>query len=219
MNHDTELEMWRRYWETPDRGDSPMARVDEPAWGGLIRDRVARQSRRLWMGLLAPILVTAAAGGVLVARAMRLGRFIDYAAALEGGLFIIVVWVCCLRLARGTWKPLAQSTAAFVDLAIRRTRSNLAIARLSPWLYAGQIILGAAVGWSQHESGALVAYFTSWPLIVMGWIGVPIFIAWLIWYCRRQAAELQRLLELKRQLANDVDAALPDMTTPLDAQY
>jgi hypothetical protein len=203
MNQDTELKMWRHYWETPDRGESPVDCLGEPAWGAQIRDRVARQSRHLWMGLLAPILVTAGVGGVLVVRAIRVGRFIDYAVALEGWLFIIVVWVCCLRLARGTWKPLAQSTAAFVDLAIRRSRSNLAIARLSLWLYAAQITLGAVIGWSQKESGNLLAYFTSWPVVVMGWIGLPIFVAWRIWYRRRQEVELQRLLELKRQLSDD----------------
>jgi hypothetical protein len=135
---------------------------------------------------------------------MSLGRFIDYAAAVEGWFFIVVVWACCLRLARRTWKPLAQSTAAFVDLAIRRSRSNLAIARLSLWLYAGQIILGAGViVWSQNRSGNLLAYFMSWPVIVMGWIGFPVFFAWLIWYRRREAVELQRLLELKRQLGDE----------------
>lgn len=203
MNQDTELKMWRDCWATPDRAESPMDCVGEPAWGGQIRDRVARQSRHQWMGLLAPILVTGGVGGVLVVRAIRVGRPIDYAVALEGWLFIIVVWVCCLRLARGTWKPLGQSTAAFVDLSIRRSRSNLSIARLSLWLYAGQVMLGALIGWSQDEFGNLLAYFTSWPVILMGWIGLPIFVAWLIWYRRRQRIELQRLLELKHQLSDD----------------
>jgi hypothetical protein len=204
MNQDSELEKWRQWWETPERGENPPDRRDEPAWGGRIRDRVARQSRRLWIGLLAPVLVTVCVGGVLLVRAIRFGRLIDYAAALEGWLFIIVLWVCCLRLARGTWRPLAQSTAAFVDLAIRRSRSNLAIARLSLWMYAGQIILGAAVIlWSQDRSGNPLAYFISWPVIVMGWIGFPVFFAWLILYRRKEAAELRRLLELKRQLGDE----------------
>jgi hypothetical protein len=200
MKQDTELELWRNYWKTPDSDEFP---VGYPAWAGQIKDRVARQSRRLWIALLAPILVTVIIGGLLIQRAVRIGHPVDYATALEGWLFIIVVWACCLGLSRGTWKPLGQSTAAFVDLAIRRSRSNLAIARLSLWLYAGQIILSAAIVWSQNKSSYSPGYFTSWPVIVIGWIGLPIFVVWLIRYRRKQAAELRRLLELRRQLSDE----------------
>src|SRR5277367_5412527 len=107
MNKDTELEMWRHAWEAPD-GDESIASLGELVWAAQIKDRVARQSRNVMIGLLAPISVTGAVGGLLAVRAVRIGHTVDYAAALEGWLFIIVVWAGCLRLARGTWKPLGE---------------------------------------------------------------------------------------------------------------
>ena len=44
------------------------------------------------------------------------------------------------------------------------------------------------------------ALLASWPVIVLGWIGVPVFFASRAWFMHVQRAELRRLLELERQL-------------------
>jgi hypothetical protein len=43
----------------------------------------------------------------------------------------------------------------------------------------------------------------SLPVTVIGWIGIPVVLAGLYWFGRRQRAELERLRELKRQLRSD----------------
>jgi hypothetical protein len=45
-----------------------------------------------------------------------------------------------------------------------------------------------------------MALLTSWPVILLGWVGVPVFFAARSWFMRVQRAELDRLLELERQL-------------------
>ena len=53
--------------------------------------------------------------------------------------------------------------------------------------------LGRAMIW-------LTILLTTWPVILIGWIGLPVFFAWRLWFMQRQRAELARLLELEREL-------------------
>jgi hypothetical protein len=146
-----------------------------------------------------PILVTIGIGGAVIARERALASPADVVLAIEVWAFIIVAWTGSLWLARGTWRPLAETTAAFIDISVRRCRSNLRAASFAAWLYVWQ--LSFVVLWRLFGSGVeLTVLLTSWPVILLGWVGVPAFFVSRAWFIRTQRKHLDRLLELERQL-------------------
>jgi hypothetical protein len=45
-----------------------------------------------------------------------------------------------------------------------------------------------------------VAVLTSPSTILIGWVGLPLYFAWMFWFRGRQRARLEYLRELRRQL-------------------
>jgi hypothetical protein len=199
MSSGTEFAQWQRQWQAGTRNDNEAADA--------LKRRATRDSRLQTLGLVAPILVTILIGGGVIAVALRSASPADVLLAAETWVFILVTWVGSLRIARGTWRPLAETTAAFVDISIRRRRSNLRAASFGAWLYVCQLLF--VVLWKLVDSGSgLAALLTSWPVIVLGWVGVPVFFAARSWFIRAQRAELGRLLELDGQIkAGSADEA------------
>jgi hypothetical protein len=146
-------------------------------------------------------VVTVGIGGHLLMQAVSSPQLTHILLAVEGWVFIAVVWAASLWIARGTWRPYGQTTAAFVDLAIRRCQSNLTATRVGMWLYCAQFVSASLLVWAIDNSPRpLSVLLTSWPVILLGWIGFPAYIVWMVWFRRRQRAELARLFDLKRQL-------------------
>ena len=194
MNTDTELAVWRRQW-----GAQPDA-LNDADWSEDLKRRVTRDSRLLKIGLIAPILVTIGIGGGFSTWALTSASPADLVLGAEVWVFILVTWAGSLWLARGTWRPLAETTAAFIDVSIRRCRSNLTAASFGAWLYVCQLLF--MVLWKFFSSSIeFTVLLTAWPVILLGWVGLPVFFALRYWFMRRQRAELARLLELERQLA------------------
>lgn len=189
---DAEVEAWRRQWQSgyePNRHD----------WARSLKDRVERQSNRIRFGLAAPILVTVLVGGGVLVRALGTRQSMDIVIAVEAWLFILVTWAGSLLLARGTWRPFAETTAAFVDLSIRRCRANLRAVPFAIGLYVCQLVIVVLLK-SRYSSG-LGAVLTAPPTIVLGGVGLPALLLGGFWYARTQRAEIEHLLELERQLA------------------
>jgi hypothetical protein len=193
MNTDAELAGWRRQWAAqPDARNNAYLAED-------LKRRVTRDSRLMKIGLIAPILVTIGIGGAFIARALTSASPADVVLVAEVWLFILVTWAGCLWLARGTWRPLAETTAAFVDLSIRRCRSNLRGATFGAWLYIGQLVF--MLLWTFYSTSIeLTDLLTAWPVVLLGWLGLPVFFALRSWFVRGQRGELARLLELEREL-------------------
>ncbi|HET7131547.1 MAG TPA: hypothetical protein VFJ95_04830 [Gammaproteobacteria bacterium] len=192
MNGDAEFAQWQRQWQAT----RPRSDIDA---ADALKRRTTRESRLQIIWMIAPILVTIGIGGGAVARALTSASPADVLFAAEVWVFILATWAGSLWIARGTWRPLAETTAAFVDISIRRRRSNLRAVSFGAWLYVCQLLF--VVLWKLLSSGSgLTALLTSWPLILLGWVGVPMFFAWRSWFIRGQRAELDRLLELERQL-------------------
>jgi hypothetical protein len=195
MSIDVELDTWRRQWQ------ADPAQPHRNRLAADLKERVARDSRRMMIGLVAPVLVTAVIGGGMALQALQTLRAADIVLALEVWLFILVTWVGCIRIARGTWRPLAETTAAFVDLSIRRCRANLRSVPFGLALYVCQLIivvllrLPYALDWS--------AVLTAWPTVVLGVLVFPALVAAGIWFTRKQRAKLDRLLDLQRQLVGE----------------
>jgi hypothetical protein len=196
MSTDVELENWRRQWQS---AAQPAARADAIEQ---LRRRVLRETRRLKLNLIWPILVTIVIGGAMIWRALRSGQSLDAWLAVETWIFIAVIWAGSLWIARGTWRPLADTTTAFVDLSIRRREANFRGAIFGLCLYVVQVgFIVLALG--PASPGGMVGLLTSGFMIVAGWIGVPFGLAVLYWFRRQQRRELERLHELKRQLQSD----------------
>jgi hypothetical protein len=193
MSVDVELDRWRRQWQSEPEG------VGQTDAADVLRRRVLRDTRRIWLGLIAPILVTVGIGGWICLRALRSGQMTDVVLAVEGWLFIAVVWAGSLWIARGTWRPLADTTAAFIDISIRRCEANSRGAVFGAYLYGLQLLAIILVMIVGSPLGP-VAVFTSPYTILIGWVGLPMFFAWMFWFRRRQRARLEYLRELRRQL-------------------
>lgn len=196
MTTDVELESWRRQWQS-----RANAGVDAGA-AERLRLRVLRETRSLKVNLIWPILVTLVVSSWITSRALRTGQTLDVVLAIEGWIFIVVIWTGCLWITRGTWRPLADTTAAFVDVSIRRREANLRGLTFGACLYVGQLAFVVIALGAASPSG-IVPVLTSSYMIVVGWIGVPCGLVALHWFRRRQRADLERLRELKRQLQSD----------------
>lgn len=198
MDVPAEFDTWRRQWQgAPSVPEAARRAAD-------LRRRVERQSRRYTAGLIVPVLVTVLVGGGVVLYARRTGQLGDVALALETWLFIAVSWGGSLWIARGTWRPLGETTASFVDLSIRRCRANLKAIPLVVCLYAGQFA-GVVLVKLDYTSGSAGAVLTSLPVVLLGEIGFPTLLAGGWWIARKQRAELRRLGDLRRQLTGGAD--------------
>jgi hypothetical protein len=196
MSIDAELASWRRQWRSGPDGAAGADAAEE------LTRRVLRDTRWMKLGLIAPVLVTFGIGGPVVLRALRTGQVIDAVLAVECWLFIVVTWAGCLWLARGTWRPLADTTAAFVDISIRRREANIRSASFGACLYVLQFLFIVLVKIFSSAVGA-VAVLTSPYVILLGWLGLPLVSAWMVWFRRRQRAQLEHLRALRVQLSGD----------------
>lgn len=196
MSSDVELDIWRRQWQA----ESVEVQGDHLAAD--LKKHVERQSRWLKFGLIVPVLVTLVVGGGLILRALRTAQPVDVALAAEGWLFIFVTWAGSLWIARGTWRPLGETTAAFVELSVRRRRANLKAVPFAMSLYVVQLVIVALLSARYSEEG-LGALMTAWPVVILGGIGLPALLVAGFFYARRQRAAIEHLLDLRSQLVGE----------------
>ncbi|HUQ52435.1 MAG TPA: hypothetical protein VM692_09450 [Gammaproteobacteria bacterium] len=194
MSQDAELESWRRQWQGA--AAPPADAVVQ------LRQRVLRETRWLKWSLIGPILVTLGVGGGMTLRALRTQQPLDVLFAVETWIFIVVTWIGALWLARGTWRPLADTTAAFVAVSIRRRKANARAAIFALCLYVAQLVF-VVLALAAELPGGVARILTSSFMVVVGWIGIPAGLALIYWFHRRRRAELERLRELERQLRTD----------------
>jgi len=190
MNVDTELEVWRRQWQSDTA--VPMD----------LRRKVERQSRLMKLGLIAEILVTITIGGATAGSAVYSPQPENVLLAVGTWVYIAIAWTFGLIVNRGNWSPSGQDTAAFVDLSVRRCRGRLAAVWFSACLFVCQIVF--VLGWVYRNSPAHRRPLSTWlffgsiPIDVV-WVCTVLFFAFLVWYQRRKRAELAWLLGLREQ--------------------
>lgn len=191
MNTNIDFDEWRQLWQGDADGGSIAAEL---------RARAVRETRRQRFRLLASVLVTVVIGGGAAARAMSSAQIDDVVLAVEAWLFIAVSWAGFYWIDRGTWRPLGDTTSAFLDVAIRRCRSAFTGTLFIALMYVVQ--LAAVLSLKAHYSAADPAtLLQSWPMAFFGWIGVPILAAASLWYIRRKMVELRRLIALRQDVA------------------
>jgi len=192
MSIDPTLDAWRRQWQTePAESDNAILAME--------LKRIKRQTTRLKYGMSAPVLVTLVIGGGLLSYASHTGQIADIVMAVEGWLFILVIWAGLLWIARGTWRTYSETTAGFLELSIRRCRANLRAIPFTLWLYVVQFFIVILLKLQYSSAGAGVV-LTAWPVILIGGVGFPALLAFGYWYGGKQRRKLAVLLDLQRQL-------------------
>jgi hypothetical protein len=176
---DLELEAWREQWQ---------ADAVVPAD---LRRKVERGSRNMRLLLAVEVLITVVMGGgsTLWAAMDPHTEMVVLSAAIW--LFLGAAWTFAVVQRRGTWSPVAVSTAEFLDLSIRRCRSRLASSRFGAVLYFAEMAFCLTwIYWDPAQRRPLAA-------IIFG-VATPVFLMGLARYRRNTRAELERLLELQR---------------------
>ena len=185
MSMDTELETWRREWQS------------ETAVPPDLRRRVERQSRWLQIGIAGEILVTVVIGGGVIALAARSPKPDMLVLAAATWFFIAIAWAFRLTITRGLWSPAAIDTAAFVDLSVRRCRAQLKATVFGAGLFVCEMAF--CLGWIYRHKAPraplLPWLFDSW-INGLVWLFSAAFVVFLVWYRRKKRAELAWLAGL-----------------------
>jgi len=191
MTVDSELESWRREWQTADA-----VPLD-------LRKSVERQTRAMRFGVLGDVVVTLVMGGGTTWWAVA-SRQADVALlAAATWVFIAVAWAFGLAVNAGRWEPAALDTKAFLDLSISRCRARLATVKFAACLAVSEIVFGLVWVYrhsSQRPPVLRWLLFSSVPMDFV-WAFAAAFFCLLIWYRRKKKAELDYLLQVRQESA------------------
>ncbi len=188
MNLDTELEKWRGEWQSDDAVPPDLRR------------RVERQDRWMRVMLAADVLVTVGIGGAVIILAARMPRPAMVVLAAVTWLFIAAAWAFRLTTNRGLGSPAAMDTAGYIELLIKRCRSQMSAVLFGAGLYA--VEMAFCLGWVYRESVQGMT-LGSW----LWFSSVFIDCIWLFtialstagfWYWRKKRKELAWLRSLER---------------------
>ncbi len=191
MNVDSELDVWRRQWQS------------ETAVPLDLRKKVERQTRFMKIGLLGDILVTIVIGGGTIVWALHSPQSDRGLLAAVTWPFLAAAWTLTLTVNRGSWSPSSLDTASFVELSVRRCRDRLAAVWFGAILFVCNVSF--CLAWVYNHSpeghGPLLRwlFFGSVPIDIV-WLATLAFAGFLVWYRRRKRAELAYFLDLRRQL-------------------
>jgi len=183
MSADTELNAWRREWQSE--------KTDLPDLSG----KVQRHSRFMRWMVAGEVLVTAVMGGGAILWALRSPD--PDVAVLAGAiwLFLATAWIFAWINRRGCWAPAALDASAFLDISIRRCRRGIAETTFWVALYSCEVVF--CLAWNYRRvSVPLEAFLISLPVVIV-WICTAAFGVFVIWYRRRKQAELAYLLQLQ----------------------
>jgi hypothetical protein len=192
MNGNAELDALRVLWQAGPEAADPAE----------LRRRVMQGTRRRKVMLLGPVLVTVGIGGWIALRTLASPTPANAILAAETWLYIAAAWAIGLWIDRGTWRPVGDTTRAFIELEIRRCRSTLTSLRVYVPLYLLQ--LSAVMSWQIGIAGLDASrLLQSWPMVLLGWIGLPSALVFSTWYSRRKTRELAGLVRLREQFLQD----------------
>lgn len=186
QERDLELEKWQRQWRAQDTVPPDLVKAVETG---------TRNRRR---GLIAEIVVTVVMGGGVLAWAYGSERADVLVMAIAVWIFIAIAWVASMLLSRGTWQPVTVTTAAFVEISIRRCERGLLAIWIQAVLYT--VICAFDLVWLYHFRGeSNVREFLMRPAVLCFLLIVtPLVAAAAAWYRRRLLRELRNLNELER---------------------
>jgi hypothetical protein len=187
---DIQMHAWRLQWQAQET-----VPLD-------LRKEVERQSRYMRAMLIGDIVVTVVIGGGSIGWAIVSPRLPVLILAVAVWLFLTAAWSFAVANRRGAWHPAAQTTAAFLDLSLRRYRGRLRMAAFGVVLYLCEVLFGLA--WVYHELAQqaplqLSTFLISMPVGIV-WACTVVFFGLVAWYGRKTRAELVYILNVRREL-------------------
>jgi hypothetical protein len=197
MNVDTELDTWRRHWQS-EPGQS------EPAIPPDLLTRVERQSRMMRWMLTGDILVTACIGGATASWAFADSQPDIIVLAVATWFFIVSAWIFGLLNRRGNWSPSNVDTASFIDLSIRRARASLAAARFGALLFVVEIAFCLAWLYRHEATGQSPSSWLLFGSVAadVAWAASGLFAVFLFRFQQKKRSELARLLALREETSH-----------------
>jgi len=178
MMPDLELKEWCEQWQAE-------ARVPAD-----LRRKVARGTLYMRLMLASEVLVTLTIGGGSILWAVQEPRAEMLVLAGAVWIFLAAAWSAAIVSRRGTWSPVALTTAEYVALSIRRCRGKLAASRFGVWLYFAEMVF--CLSWLYRVPARRVPG----PAIIFA-VVTPVFLIGLARYRRKTRAELAGLEELQ----------------------
>jgi hypothetical protein len=192
MNALQDLDQMKQQWQAQSAAGPDVA---------ALRKRVAADnrsaSRTTVLVAVATLLVLALTFGY----AWRSARAAAWFSFMFTAGFAVLVWLVALWLSRGTWRPRDESTAAYLDVSIRRCRSVMVAAPVGVLLYAGGLV-GSLVSRHRLMDVEWSQLLEAPAMILAGWIGAPVYALGMFWNAQRHRKRLALLLDLKRQLSD-----------------
>ena len=154
-NHEeaAELSAWMEDWRSPDPGDTPVEAPHRLATAAILR-QVKRRS--LGLKLLTAGEVTFVTGVVIALTlfALRHPNPFDVAAMASLCLLAVGAVVFSFWNRRGLWRPVAETTAAYLALALQRARRRQEGLRAARWLLAAETVIFIPWIWhTLHSAG------------------------------------------------------------------
>jgi hypothetical protein len=192
METDNELGTWRLEWQADN-----FAPLD-------LRKRVEREIRRHRLSFWASVAVTIVMGGGTTLWAAVSGESSAVLVAAAVWLFIGITWATSIQLERmmGSSKPLAETTAAFLEFAIHSCRVRRQGIAVAAALYAGFFSFMVAwkyIGLAAEMPLDVGTYLTSGR--VMTQCAITAVLAVIALHRRRRLSrELHQLMTLRQRL-------------------
>jgi hypothetical protein len=188
---DDELESWRREWNA-----QPLVPIE------LIR-KVERQTVYMKLNHFALILPVLIGVGTIVA-AVRMRTFPTVLLAVGVWGWMSIAGYFQLKNSRGTWSPVSDTTAAYVELSIRRCRAAINNIRLmkimTPLLVA--VVFGA--DFLIVTSFGVLKTQRDYLFMFGAFVYAAAIVAVVVWLVSRKRAKIQAeltwLLNLQRQI-------------------
>lgn len=181
---DPELQAWHEEW------------IAQPANSPDLAALVRRQSRFMRLMLIAEVLVTVVLGGGTIWLAAS-RRQTDLA-VLSGAtwVFLAVAWGFGTWNRRGAWRPVALTSAAYLEVSVRRCRSAIRSVVFGMALFVVEMLF--CLGWIYHRRGN-GTFLYSPAMMAAGAATVVFFVGSLV-YRARKRGELGRLLQLEKSM-------------------
>jgi len=174
-----------------------------PEFPGGILGRKVRAHRRLMRWVLAvEVLITVASLAASVALLRWHGGITGTAAAVYTWVLLAVVWSFAVSNRRGTWRPVAETTRAYLDLSALRCRRQLRTVWLVIVLAAVQF--GCVTLWLAARVLQTPSLLTPSRALV-GWIVgglmTAIYVGWAVWFRRRTLRERAWLAVVRAEIS------------------
>lgn len=165
-----------------------------------LRALVARQRQRMILALIADIIVSVVFVSAAATMLLRAPDAASTLFAINVVVMLIAAWTSSLWSRRGTWQPLGETTAHYLELARLRCRRRLEALTYGWVMLVAQIaFVGSWVLWGPGPSGEeREALSILLPVAV-----IAAFVSGMLWIGRRTRRELTKLESIPAVVAEE----------------